>query len=126
MANKKAQRLIELGLHPVLLGSDGEDLKRPCEPFEWRGFVDPHGRRRRWERDGYLRDTVSLLIVSLPGDEVAGVVGWRPIAASGWSREPPAISWDQSLIDPRSTPTRPPRIASGRRMIQHSSGDTGP
>ena len=29
MANKKAQRLIELGLHPVLLGSRGDDLKRP-------------------------------------------------------------------------------------------------
>lgn len=29
MANKKALRLIELGLHPVLLGREGEDLKRP-------------------------------------------------------------------------------------------------
>lgn len=29
MANKKALRLIELGLHPVLLGSSGDDLKRP-------------------------------------------------------------------------------------------------
>lgn len=29
MANKKALRLIELGLHPVLLGSEGDDLKRP-------------------------------------------------------------------------------------------------
>lgn len=29
MANKKAVRLIELGLHPVLLGSGGDDLKRP-------------------------------------------------------------------------------------------------
>ena len=29
MANKKALRLLELGLHPVLLGSEGDDLKRP-------------------------------------------------------------------------------------------------
>lgn len=29
MANKKALRLIELGLHPVLLGSEGDELKRP-------------------------------------------------------------------------------------------------
>ncbi|MCB8980751.1 MAG: bifunctional DNA primase/polymerase [Ardenticatenaceae bacterium] len=29
MANKKALQLIELGLHPVLLGSDGDNLKRP-------------------------------------------------------------------------------------------------
>jgi hypothetical protein len=29
MANKKASRLIELGLNPVLLGSEGDDLKRP-------------------------------------------------------------------------------------------------
>ncbi len=24
------------------------------EPFQWRGFRDPRGRRRRWEQDGYL------------------------------------------------------------------------
>lgn len=29
MGNKKALRLLELGLHPVLLGSEGDDLKRP-------------------------------------------------------------------------------------------------
>ena len=29
MANKKALRLLELGLHPVLLGRAGNDLKRP-------------------------------------------------------------------------------------------------
>lgn len=29
MANKKALRLIALGLHPVLLGSSGDNLKRP-------------------------------------------------------------------------------------------------
>ena len=29
MANKKALQLIELGLHPVLLGRDGDELKRP-------------------------------------------------------------------------------------------------
>ncbi len=29
MANKKAWQLIRLGLHPVLLGSAGHDLKRP-------------------------------------------------------------------------------------------------
>lgn len=29
MANKKALRLLRLGLHPVLLGNKGDDLKRP-------------------------------------------------------------------------------------------------
>ncbi|MBX3055898.1 MAG: bifunctional DNA primase/polymerase [Anaerolineae bacterium] len=29
MVNKKALRLIELGLHPVLLGREGDNLKRP-------------------------------------------------------------------------------------------------
>ena len=41
MANEKALRLIELGLHPVLLGSAGDDLKRPLRKG-WRTAVSIH------------------------------------------------------------------------------------
>jgi RimJ/RimL family protein N-acetyltransferase len=53
------------------------------EPFEWRGFRDRQARRRRWEADGYLGSEDSLLVVALPDDTFAGIVGWKPIAGSG-------------------------------------------
>lgn len=53
------------------------------EPFEWTGFRDPRARRRRWERDGYLGDDYSLLIVALPDSTFAGFVCWWPIRAGG-------------------------------------------
>jgi ribosomal-protein-alanine N-acetyltransferase len=53
------------------------------EPFEWRGFRDPRNRRRRWEEDGYLGDDNSLLVVALPDDTFAGIVGWTWVPTSG-------------------------------------------
>lgn len=53
------------------------------EPFEWRGFRDPGGRRRRWEADGYLGDDPSLLVVALSDGAFAGIVVWRALATSG-------------------------------------------
>jgi ribosomal-protein-alanine N-acetyltransferase len=53
------------------------------EPFEWSGFRDPGGRRRRWESDGYLGSDDSLLVVALPDGAFAGIVVWSPIATSG-------------------------------------------
>jgi RimJ/RimL family protein N-acetyltransferase len=50
------------------------------EPFEWRGFRDPRGRRRRWEEDGYLGSEDSLLVVALADGTVAGIVVWKWIA----------------------------------------------
>jgi [ribosomal protein S5]-alanine N-acetyltransferase len=56
------------------------------EPFEWRGFRDPRGRRRRWEEDGYLGTHDSALVVALADGTFAGIVVWRPIDRSGPSR----------------------------------------
>jgi RimJ/RimL family protein N-acetyltransferase len=53
------------------------------EPFEWRGFRDPRGRRRRWEEDGYLGNDGSVLAVALADDVLAGIVSWTPILTSG-------------------------------------------
>jgi [ribosomal protein S5]-alanine N-acetyltransferase len=53
------------------------------EPFEWRGFRDSRTRRRRWEKDGYLGDDDSLLVVTLAEGTFAGVVVWRPVDTSG-------------------------------------------
>jgi ribosomal-protein-alanine N-acetyltransferase len=53
------------------------------EPFEWKGFRDPHARRRRWEQDGYLGADDSLLVVALPDGTFAGIVVWRWLATSG-------------------------------------------
>jgi len=53
------------------------------EPFEWRGYRDPHDRRRRWEQDGYLGVEDSMLSVSLADGTFAGFVGWRLLAISG-------------------------------------------
>lgn len=47
MANKKALRLIELGFHPVLLGSEGDDLKRPLLKG-WQTAVYTPDEVTRW------------------------------------------------------------------------------
>lgn len=47
MANKKALRLIELGLHPVLLGSEGDGLKRPLHKG-WQTAVYTAADVRAW------------------------------------------------------------------------------
>lgn len=53
------------------------------EPFEWRGYRDPHARRRRWEQDGYLGAEDSILAVSLADGTFAGFAGWRLLTTSG-------------------------------------------
>jgi ribosomal-protein-alanine N-acetyltransferase len=53
------------------------------EPFEWRGFRSPRGRRKRWEQDGHLGSDDSTLIVAMPDGSFAGVVDWRPLSTSG-------------------------------------------
>ncbi|HRQ42341.1 MAG TPA: bifunctional DNA primase/polymerase [Chloroflexota bacterium] len=68
MANKKALRLIELGLHPVLLGNGGEDLKRPLLKG-WQTAVYTAADVRAWPpqnnigiRCGLQRDGRALII----------------------------------------------------------------
>lgn len=53
------------------------------EPFEWRGFRDPHARRRRWEQDGYLGTEDSMLAVSTADGIFAGFVSWNSLTTSG-------------------------------------------
>src|SRR3984893_542494 len=52
------------------------------EPFEWKGFRDPHARRRRWEQDRYLGTDDSLIVVALPDGTFTGIVGWTAIRSS--------------------------------------------
>jgi ribosomal-protein-alanine N-acetyltransferase len=49
------------------------------EPYEWKGFRDTRGRRRRWEHDGYLGADDSVLIVALPDGSFTGLVSWAAI-----------------------------------------------
>lgn len=62
-------------------------------PFEWRGFANPRTRRQRWERDGYLGPTDSLLVIALPDDTFIGFVTWRSSWAFG-----PAGSVDIGIL----------------------------
>jgi [ribosomal protein S5]-alanine N-acetyltransferase len=53
------------------------------EPFQWRGFRDWRGRRRRWELDGYLGDDDALLVVARDDGTFAGIVAWSWVRTSG-------------------------------------------
>jgi [ribosomal protein S5]-alanine N-acetyltransferase len=53
------------------------------QPFEWTGFPDPHARRRRWEKDGFIGGDSSQLAVALPDGTLVGIVGWRTISTGG-------------------------------------------
>jgi hypothetical protein len=68
VANKKALRLIELGLHPVLLGSEGDDLKRPLLKG-WQTAICTPEEVTRWPvrnnigiRCGWQQDDWALLV----------------------------------------------------------------
>ena len=45
--------------------------------FEWTGFTDARGFRRRWEEDGFLGEDSSFLAVVLADGTFAGYVNWR-------------------------------------------------
>lgn len=68
MANKRAEQLITLGLHPVLLGCSGDDLKRPLHKG-WQTAVYTAADVKRWPpnnnvgiRCGQQRNGRSLLV----------------------------------------------------------------
>jgi RimJ/RimL family protein N-acetyltransferase len=46
-------------------------------PYIWAGFRDPHSRRRRWDKDGYIGADSSVLAVVVPDDTVAGIASWE-------------------------------------------------
>ncbi len=52
-------------------------------PFEWTGFPDPHARRRRWEKDGFIGGDSTQFAVVLPDGTLVGIVGWRVFKAGG-------------------------------------------
>jgi RimJ/RimL family protein N-acetyltransferase len=52
------------------------------EPYEWKGFRDPRGRRRRWDQDGYLGSEDSILIVALDDGTFTGFVAWTALRRS--------------------------------------------
>ena len=54
------------------LSSDREALG----PFEWTGIGDPRGRRRRWEKDGYVSAESTAVAVVLADGTVAGIASW--------------------------------------------------
>lgn len=98
MASKKARRLIQLGLHPVLLGSRGDDLKRPCL-HGWQTAVYTLVDVSRWSsrhnigiRCGQQRDGRSLLVFDF--DEEAGRIfpAWLSQAARIIAEPPVVVS----------------------------------
>ena len=52
------------------------------QPYEWKGYRDPHARRRRWELDGYLGAEDSVLVVSLPDGAFTGFIAWTAVRRS--------------------------------------------
>ncbi|MCL4266119.1 MAG: bifunctional DNA primase/polymerase [Anaerolineae bacterium] len=83
MANKKALRLIELGLHPVLLGSEGEDRKRPLHKG-WQTAVYTAADVRSWPpqnnigiRCGLQRDGRSLIVFDFDSEATRVFPTWR-------------------------------------------------
>jgi RimJ/RimL family protein N-acetyltransferase len=79
--------------HKLVLRTFREDdlhfLDRLCtDPdavgkFEWIGFIDPHVRRRRWEKDGYVSPELTALAVAAADGTPAGVVSYRPRQRGG-------------------------------------------
>jgi len=45
-------------------------------PYVWAGFRDTQGRRRRWEKDGYI-SVESTAIAVFGGDTLIGIASWE-------------------------------------------------
>lgn len=83
MANKKALRLIELGLHPVLLGCDGDGLKRPLLKG-WQTAVYTAEDAARWParnnvgiRCGQQRGGYALIVFDFDEEAQRIFPTWR-------------------------------------------------
>jgi RimJ/RimL family protein N-acetyltransferase len=55
------------------LSSDPEALG----PFEFAGIGDPRARRRRWERDGFISEESTAVVVVLADGTLAGIASWK-------------------------------------------------
>jgi ribosomal-protein-alanine N-acetyltransferase len=64
--------LDRLDSHPAALGD-----------FEWFGFRDVRGRRRRWEHDGFVGpDSTALAVVAADGT-LLGIASWKAVPRGG-------------------------------------------
>jgi len=98
MASKKARHLIHLGLHPVLLGRSGDDLKRPCLP-SWQTAVYSPVDVSRWPsrhnigiRCGLQRDGRSLLVFDFDEEADRIFPAWFSQAARLIAQPPVVVS----------------------------------
>lgn len=96
MANKKALRLIELGLHPVLLGSEGDDLKRPLLKG-WQTAVYTPAEVAVWSvqnnlgiRCGIQRNGRALIVFDFDEEARRVFPAWCS-QTSQWLRQPLVI-----------------------------------
>ena len=87
MVNEKALRLIELGLQPVLLGSRGDDLKRPLLKG-WRTAVYTPEDVVRWSP----RNNIGIRCGRQPGSCALIVFDFDEEARRIFS------AWRQSLV----------------------------
>jgi hypothetical protein len=92
----KAQHLIDLGLHPVLLGCAGEALKRPLQK-RWQTAVHKREDVARWPREnnvgircGAQRDGRNLIVFDFDAEarRIFPVWSWQ---MSQWLKQPPVI-----------------------------------
>lgn len=93
MANEKALQLIELGLHPVLLGSEGDDLKRPLRKG-WRTAVYTPEEVSRWParnnigiRCGLQRNNRALVVFDFDEEARRVFPAWVS-QVNDWLNEP--------------------------------------
>lgn len=49
------------------------------KPYNWAGYRNPHGRRRRWEQDGLIGGESTTLAVVLTDETLVGIVQWWPV-----------------------------------------------
>jgi RimJ/RimL family protein N-acetyltransferase len=49
----------------------------------WSGFRDPKMRRRRWEEDGWIGASSSMLAIATPDGAMVGAVVWWPRDVAG-------------------------------------------
>jgi hypothetical protein len=96
MTNYKANHLLRVGLHPVLLGSRGDGLKRPLHK-RWQTAVYQPGDVAHWPaennvgiRCGAQRDGRALIVFDFDAEARRIFPSWS-WQMSQWLRQPPVV-----------------------------------